>query len=38
MATLRYNYLMSVTKDAQGDFASTSGGLANQMRIASLQG
>lgn len=24
-ATLRYNYLMSVTKDAQGDFARTGG-------------
>jgi len=35
-ATLRYNYLMSVTKDTQGDFAKTSGSLANQMRIASL--
>lgn len=35
-ATLRYNYLMSVTKDAQGDFAKTSGGLANQLRIAKL--
>lgn len=36
-ATLRYNYLMSVTKDAQGDFANTQGSLANQMRIATLQ-
>lgn len=26
-ATLRYNYLMSVTKDAQGDFARTAGRL-----------
>ena len=34
--TLRYNYLMKVTKDAQGDFAKTSGSLANQMRIAQL--
>lgn len=34
--TLRYNYLMSVTKDAQGDFAKTSGSLANQLRIAQL--
>ena len=33
---LRYNYLMSVTKDAQGDFARTSDGFANQMRIAKL--
>lgn len=31
--TLRYNYLMSVTKDAQGDFARTSGGMANQTRL-----
>ncbi len=30
---LRYNYIMSVTKNAQGDFARTSGGAANQMRI-----
>lgn len=35
-ATLRYNYLMSVSKDAQGDFARTSGSLANQLRIAKL--
>lgn len=35
-ATLRYNYLMSVSKDAQGDFAKTSDSFANQMRIASL--
>lgn len=34
--TLRYNYLMSVTKDAQGDFAKTSESLANQLRIAQL--
>ena len=34
--TLRYNYLMKVTKDQQGDFAKTSNSLANQMRIASL--
>lgn len=32
-ALLRYNYLMSVTADAQGDFARTSGGWANQTRI-----
>lgn len=32
--TLRYNYLMSVTKDMQGDFAKTSGTFANQLRIA----
>lgn len=36
-ATLRYNYLMSTTADAQGDFARTSDSLANQLRIASLQ-
>lgn len=35
-ATLRYNYLMSVSKDAQGDFARTSNSLANQLRIAKL--
>lgn len=32
-ATLRYNYLLSVTKDAQGDFARTSDSWANQTRI-----
>lgn len=32
-AMLRYNYLMSVTADAQGDFAKTSEGYANQQRI-----
>jgi len=32
---LRYNYIMSVTKNSQGDFARTSGGAANQMRIFS---
>lgn len=36
-ATLRYNYLMSVSADAQDDFVNTQGSLANQMRIASLQ-
>lgn len=36
-ATLRYNYLMSVSADAQGDFARTQDSLANQMRIAKLQ-
>ena len=35
-ATLRYNYLLSVSKDAQGDFARTSDSLANQLRIAKL--
>lgn len=34
---LRYNYLLSVTKDAQGDFARTSGSWANQTRLLSLQ-
>ncbi|MFA5424447.1 MAG: hypothetical protein WC374_11390, partial [Phycisphaerae bacterium] len=33
---LRYNYLMSVSADAQGDFARTSGSWANQLRLASL--
>lgn len=33
---LRYNYLLSVTGDAQGDFARTSDSLANQTRILSL--
>lgn len=35
-ATLRYNYLMSVSADAQGDFAKTSDSLANQQRILQL--
>lgn len=30
---LRYNYILSVTKNAQGDFARTSDGAANQTRI-----
>ena len=30
---LRYNYVMDMTKNAHGDFARTSGGTANQMRI-----
>lgn len=30
---LRYSYLMSVTKDAQGDFAKTQQGFANQARM-----
>lgn len=30
---LRYNYILSVTKNAQGDFARTQGGAANQTRI-----
>ena len=36
-ATLRYNYLMEVTANAQGDFAKTSDGFANQQKILSLQ-
>lgn len=31
---LRYNYLMEQSKDAQGDFAKTSGTFANQLRVA----
>lgn len=34
-AMLRYNYLLSVTSDAQGDFARTSGSWANQTKILS---
>lgn len=30
---LRYQYVMEMTKDAQGDFARTSDGAANQMRM-----
>lgn len=33
---LRYNYLMSVTGDVQGDFARTSGTWANQVRLLAL--
>lgn len=36
-ATLRYNYLMSVTKNTQGDFARTSGSFANQQRILKME-
>lgn len=32
-ALIRYNYLLSVTSDAQGDFARTSDSWANQTRI-----
>lgn len=32
-ALLRYNYLLSVTSDAQGDFARTSNTWANQTRV-----
>ncbi|MCI5792856.1 MAG: hypothetical protein MR011_06300 [Lachnospiraceae bacterium] len=35
-SVLRYNYLMSVTADAQGDFARTQDSFANQVRL--LQG
>lgn len=33
LVALRYAYAMSVTKNAQGDFARTSGGAANQTRM-----
>lgn len=33
--TLRYNYLLQVTADAQGDFARTSSSYANQIRLLS---
>lgn len=36
-ATLRYQYIMSTTADAQGDFANTSDSLANQQRILQLE-
>lgn len=36
-ALLRYNYLLSVTSDAQGDFARTSDSWANQTRILTEQ-
>ena len=35
-ATIRYNYLMSVTSDMQGDFARTAGTWANQVRLLTL--
>lgn len=35
-AILRYNYLMSVSADAQGDFARTSGEFANSSRTAQM--
>lgn len=34
-AILRYNYLINATKNAQGDFARTSGSWANQVRVLS---
>ena len=36
-ATLRYQYIMSATADAQGDFSNTSDSLANQQRILQLE-
>ncbi|NCB00428.1 MAG: hypothetical protein EOM70_13780, partial [Clostridia bacterium] len=36
-ALLRYNYLMQVSADAQGDFARTSTSWANQSRVLKLQ-
>lgn len=36
-ALLRYNFLLETSKDAQGDFAKTSGSWANQTRILKLQ-
>ena len=36
-ATLRYQYIMSATADAQGDFADTSDSFANQQRILKLE-
>ncbi|MEM5769574.1 MAG: hypothetical protein AAGU32_14965, partial [Bacillota bacterium] len=36
-ATLRYNYILSVTSDAQGDFARTSNSWANQTRLLNEQ-
>ncbi len=35
--TLRYNYILKVTADAQGDFTRTSDSYANQQRILQLQ-
>lgn len=36
-ALLRYNYLMTTSADAQGDFARTSDSYANQQRIFALE-
>lgn len=36
-ATLRYNYIMTATADAQGDFSKTSDSFANQQRILKLE-
>lgn len=35
-ATLRYNYILAKTGDAQGDFARTSGTWANQIRLLKM--
>lgn len=35
MVQLRYAYVLNATKNAQGDFANTSDGAANSMRVAS---
>lgn len=35
-ATLRYNYLIQATADAQGDFARTSGSYSNQQKVMQL--
>ena len=35
-ATLRYQYLLAMTADAQGDFARTSGSYANQVKIMQM--
>lgn len=37
LVTLRYNYVMQATKNAQNDFARTSGGWANQIRVLKEQ-
>ena len=34
---LRYNYLLSVTKDAQGDYAKTANSAANQQRTLKME-
>ena len=36
-ATLRYQYIMQATADAQGDFSKTSDSLANQQRILQME-
>lgn len=37
LATLRYNYVLEKTKNAQGDYANTSDGVANATRTAKSQ-